>query len=613
MASYRQKFLDRLLAAVDWFIPSNLKENGTIVQGTRMFLFSHLFGPFLGHTISLYILFLQGKPDTAWWIFFGAITAFWPFPLVLKLTGQYVPLALISIQNLIFCIFWGCSQYGGSSSPILPWMITVPLLAFFYLPTRKTRIIVSCLIFINIAGFSFYSIRYGFTGSNIPVDELSGLGMVSTFCAGVYVSMMALYYANIVAWQSELELEIQRHLATTRQLRAATDEAERAMQAKSEFLAKMSHELRTPLNAILGYSEMLLDESDEADDKTTDLKRIHGAGKKLLGLINDLLDLSKLEAGKHDFHPKAFDLTEFLGEIATDWQAAIAENDISFDVDHADDHQIIINDAPKLRRTIDNLLDNAMRFARGGRVTLSARVVGDRLLLMLEDNGSGIGAERIATIFDGLVSSNSETSSKYEESPGLGLALGRRMCRLMGGDLSVESERGHGSRFAISVPARYTPSRDAAVDPIAADGAEPDFRQSGNVVLAIDDDPSALDLIARILSREGIIPILARTAVDGISQARETIPAAIILDIRMSPPDGWQALRLVREDPRLRSTKIILLTVDDDFAKGRVLGADAHLLKPVDKDALLRCLADLCPGLPGGAASAEQRLIAAPL
>ncbi|HEV2551174.1 MAG TPA: ATP-binding protein [Stellaceae bacterium] len=597
MNHYRHKILQNLLIAVEWFIPENLKTNAAIVQGARMFLFSHLFGPFLGHTISMYILLVQGKPDTAWWIFFGAITAFWPFPLILKLTGRYVPLSLISIQNLIFCIFWGCYQYGGSSSPILPWMITVPLLAFFYLPTRRTRIMVSLLILVNIGAFSAIAIRYGFASGSIPLAKLAGLGMVSTMCAGIYVSMMALYYANVVSSQSELELEIQRHLATMRELRAATEEAERAMQAKSEFLAKVSHELRTPLNAILGYSEMLLEDSAESEVKSADLLRIHDAGKNLLGLINNLLDLSKLEAGKTEVNPEAFELAKFLNSVAADWRPAIADAGITLHLHHRSARDVIVNDAPKLRRAIDNLLSNAIKFAKGGLVSLTASIEGEWLVLTVADTGCGISAERMATILDSFGTHASETASKYDEYPGLGVTLTQRLCSLMGGDLSVESEVGQGARFTIRVRNDLSAGVAVAAEPRPTADSTIEPPRGEKSILVVDDDPAALDLITRILHKEGFATLLSRDVVDAMSRARESNPAAIILDVRMAQPDGWEALRLIRQDDRLRSTKVILLTVDDDFAKGRVLGADAHLLKPIDKDSLRRCLLRLCPAL----------------
>ena len=597
MNHYRHKILQNLLLAVEWFIPENLKTNAAIVQGARMFLFSHLFGPFLGHTISLYILFVQGTPDTAWWVFFGAITAFWPFPLILKLTGRYVPLSLISIQNLIFCIFWGCYQYGGSSSPILPWMITVPLLAFFYLPPRRTRIMVSLLIRANIGAFSAIAIRYGFASGSIPLAKLAGLGMVSTMCAGIYVSMMALYYANVVSSQSELELEIQRHLATTRELRAATEEAERAMRAKSEFLAKVSHELRTPLNAILGYSEMLMEDSTDSEVKSADLLRIHDAGKNLLGLINNLLDLSKLEAGKTEVNPEAFQLAKFLNTIAADWRPAISEAGITLHLHHRGARDVIVNDAPKLRRAIDNLLSNATKFAKGGLISLSAAIDGEWLVLTVADTGCGISAERMATILDSFGTHGSETASKYDEYPGLGLALTQRLCGLMGGDLTIESEIGQGARFTIRVRNDLSTGVAIAAKPRPTEDSASEPAPGQKSILVVDDDPAALDLIARVLRKEGFATLLSRDAVDAISQARENNPAAIILDVRMAQPDGWEALRLIRQDDRLRATKVILLTVDDDFAKGRVLGADAHLLKPIDRDSLIRCLLRLCPAL----------------
>lgn len=236
-----KSLVPKLNAAVDWFIPATLKQSKQdMLQAVRMFLFSHLFGPVLGHTISLSMLIIGGKADLEWWIFFLAVTAFWPMALLLRLTGWYVPLALLSIQNLMFCIFWGSYKYGGISSPLLPWLVTAPLLAFFYLPERRTRIAVALLIVVNLAGFNAVYGLLGFAGDVAP-ESLVSLGLVSTLCASAYVSMMALYFASIVSSQGELEEEVQRHQATETQLREATGQAERALKAKSDFLAKMSH------------------------------------------------------------------------------------------------------------------------------------------------------------------------------------------------------------------------------------------------------------------------------------------------------------------------------------------------------------------------------------
>ena len=451
----------KLVEVVDWFIPDRLKANSDVVQGARMFLFSHLFGPFLGHTISLYMLFVQETTDFAWWVFFGAITAFWPFTFVLRYTGAFVPLALMSIQNLLFCILWGCYYYGGISSPILPWLITVPLLAFFYLPTRRTRIIVSCLIAVNLIAFYFMYSSLGFPPS-VPLSKLAGLGIVSTFCAGVYVSMMALYYANIVSSQSELEQEVLRHRQTERQLREATEQAERAMQAKSEFLAKMSHELKNPLNAIIGFSEILIEQSDADDQKTGDLQYIRGAGQKLLELINDLLDLSKLEAGKMDLYSKPLDLGELLNELAAQWRPVMAENGNVFHVELAPGLRGIVGDAAKLKKAVGNLLSNAAKFTKSGLVTLSVASQQDQMIIAVTDTGPGIGREQIVSLFETFGSRAHETSSNYGVDPRLGLPLAQRLCRLMGGDLTVESELGHGSRFKIVIPVTAPGAADAA-------------------------------------------------------------------------------------------------------------------------------------------------------
>ncbi len=297
----------------------------------------------------------------AWWVFFLAVTAFWPFALVLRLTGWYVPLALLSIQNLMFCIFWGCYQYGGISSPIMPWLVTVPLLGFFYLPGRSTRIAVALLIVPNLALFYCLYDVIGFP-ETVAADGLIILGLISTFCASAYVSMMALYFANIVYSQGELEREVLLHQATEQRLRDATAQARRAMAAKSDFLAKMSHELKNPLNAIIGYSEILIEDSEEGDiQKRQDLDSILRAGHRLLGLIETLLELSRLDAGKAELRIEEFELGDFIERMVSLSRASIVAggNDL---IVHPPPTGRVACDAQKLARILEGLLSNAAKF-----------------------------------------------------------------------------------------------------------------------------------------------------------------------------------------------------------------------------------------------------------
>jgi len=440
----------RINTSVDWFIPAKLRTSDYLVN-IRMFLFSHLFGPFLGHTISLSMLYIDGGADTGWWIFFAAVTAFWPFPLVLRLTGWYVPLSLLSIENLMFCVFWGCYQYGGVSSPIMPWLVTVPLLAFFYLPARATRIVVGVLILANLAVFYGIYSMFGFP-ERVAADLLVALGLISTFCASIYVSMMALYYASIVSSQAELEQEVKLRRETEQKLREATEQVERAMLAKSEFLAKMSHELKNPLNSIIGYSEILIENLGEKEDqKYKDLQTIRSAGDRLLELIDDLLDLSKLEAGKMTLHPDRIELRGMFDGMAAKWRAAAAVSGNDFCVEPPASGEIVC-DAAKLRRVIENLLSNAQKFTKNGRITFSASMRGGVLEMSVADTGLGIPEDRVGRLFETFGNSEEETASNYGDDVRLGLPLAQRYCRLMGGELSVESKLGAGSRFTVRLP-----------------------------------------------------------------------------------------------------------------------------------------------------------------
>lgn len=444
-------FVPRLTASVDWFIPANLKQSRDILQAVRMFLVSHFFGPFLGHTMSLSVLYLGAQADLSWWILFFSISAFWLYPIVLRLTGWYIPLALISIQNLMFCIFWGSYLYGGISSPIMPWLATVPLLAFFYLPGRSTRIIVTALIVANLALFYVGYSALGFRETVAP-HGLIVLGLVSLASASVYVSMMALYFASIVFSQGELEQEVQHHLATEKKLRDATAQAQRALFAKSDFLAKMGHELKNPLNAIIGYSDLLIEDSGETEtQKGKDLTSIRSAGYRLLGLINALLELSKLEAGKAELRVEEFEFSDFFENMVSLSRPSIVASGNKLIVRPPPAGRIAC-DSPKVQRVVEGLLSNAAKFTQNGRITFSASMRDDSWSVSIEDTGVGIAQERLASLFETFGSSEDETASKYADEVRLGLPLAYRYCKFMGGNLSVHSKLGLGSTVTVTLP-----------------------------------------------------------------------------------------------------------------------------------------------------------------
>src|SRR5579884_1033225 len=320
-----QPTVERVTSFVDSFIPPDLAADREKRKQARMFLFSHVFGPFIGNVIPAAIYVLDPHPTYDVAVLALSITAFWIFPFALRWYGRYDLLVVLSVQNLIFCILWSCYFYGGVTSPTLSWVVTIPLLAFFYIgPNSRLRVTVIGLFIANFIGFALLYAEQPLQAKHLPLASMQGLGLVSTVCTAIYVMMMAIYYAKILASGAELEAEMRRHLATFAELRQATANAERAGAAKAEFLAKMTHELRTPLNAILGYSELMLDEAQENGDTqcVADLKRISTAGRHLLQLINEILDLSKLEAGKMELFIEEADLHALVRRVVREYEAA---------------------------------------------------------------------------------------------------------------------------------------------------------------------------------------------------------------------------------------------------------------------------------------------------
>jgi signal transduction histidine kinase len=387
-----------------------------------------------------------------------SITAFWIFPFLLRAGVPYNPLALVSIQNLIFCILWSCYFYGGVTSPTLPWVLVIPLLAFFYLGSSKSlRLIVMAMFAANLAIFSsFYLFGYP-TKNDLPIAAMQGLGLVSTSAASIYVAMMALYYAKIQASQTELESEMRQHMATASALRLATQEAERAGAAKAEFLAKMSHELRTPLNAVIGYSQILLEDAEDEGDSESiaDLNKIHTAGQHLLKLVNEVLDLSKIEAGKMELDLEETNLAALLVEIVEAVRPAARNNGNQLFCTIAPNLGTALCDAAKFRNMAGQLLDNAVKFTHNGKVEVVAERrrdgSSDDLVIHVIDSGIGIASDQITDLFEKFTVADDSSTSKYGGT-GLGLALSQKLCKLMGGEVLVESELGKGSRFTIRLP-----------------------------------------------------------------------------------------------------------------------------------------------------------------
>jgi signal transduction histidine kinase len=447
--------LDRL---VNYFIPANIASDRDARNRAHVFLVSHILGPFIGNVVPITIFLLDPSPGYDVAVLAISITAFWIFPFVLRAGVPYNPLALVSIENLIFCIFWSCFFYGGVTSPTLAWVLVIPLLAFFYLGSSSSlRLTVMAMFAANVAVFGFFYFYSFEVNSKLPVAAMQGLGLVSTTAAAIYVAMMALYYAKIQASQSELEGEMREHMATAAALRAATKEADRASAAKADFLAKMSHELRTPLNAVIGYSQILLEDAEmEGDDASvSDLTKIHIAGQHLLKLVTEVLDLSKIEAGKMELDLEEIDLAGLLLEIAASARNAAARNGNEFRCTLAPYLGTALCDAGKFRNMVGQLLDNAAKFTQHGKVELLAKRVthdgGDQLVVEVVDTGIGIASDQISHLFEKFTVADDSSTSKYGGT-GLGLALSQKLCKLMSGEVSVQSELGKGSRFTIRMP-----------------------------------------------------------------------------------------------------------------------------------------------------------------
>ncbi len=375
--------------------------------------------------------------------------------------------------------------------------------------------------------------------------------------------------------------------AAAASLHAAREAADAANVSKSHFLASMSHELRTPLNAIIGYSEILMEEA-EADARANDIKdidRVLGAARQLLHLINGILDLSKIEAGRMVLAASDFDVGDLIREAAETVAPAIDKNRNSLDLDIAPDLGVAHNDAFKLNQCLLNLLSNAAKFTRDGAINVRARrehakagsSEGDWIVIEVVDSGIGMNEAQVARLFGAFVQAEAATAQVYGGT-GLGLAITRRTMQLLGGDVAVTSALGEGSTFALRWPAQPALAR---IDVAAAAGAGRE-----RLVLLIDDDESARDLAARSLARLGFLARGGADGREGIALARTIKPSLIVLDINLPDTTGWNVLEALKASPDTASIPVVVHSVNDDRHRALVLGACAHLVKPADRDVL---------------------------
>ncbi|MCC5833016.1 MAG: response regulator [Chlamydiales bacterium] len=349
---------------------------------------------------------------------------------------------------------------------------------------------------------------------------------------------------------------------------AAMAEADAASQAKTDFIAHTSHELRTPLNAVIGYSEMLLDEIYECEPEHLkhDLEKINSAAKHLLSLINSVLDLSKIEAGKIELYNEQFGIEELVVEIASTCETLIKKNKNRVELKIAKGLGAMYADRTKLREILFNLISNASKFTQQGQICLSCYIADQRVIFEVSDTGCGMSTEEQEALFKPYT----QFRQKDRLGTGLGLMLSRQLTKLMGGEISVRSEENKGTVITVKLPLVYHAQRKRS-------------ENYSDLVLVIDDDPAAHEIIGHMLKKQGLKMISAMNGIQGLRLAKESRPLAIILDLIMPEMDGWEVLRQLKFDPDLKDTPVVISTVDDSTPKTRLaMKVDDYLLKPIN-------------------------------
>jgi signal transduction histidine kinase len=442
---------------LDHFIPAELQADPASHRRARMFMISHVFGPILGNTLPIYLYVMNICRDYRVFVFFFSILAFWAYPFALRWSKRYSTLSVISVQNLIFCGLWACYAFGGLSSPFLPWLLIFPLLAFLYLPPGGwLRNLLLVQIFGSTGAF-IAMIMLGHKTPYIDLETMQTIGMISMGSVAVYFAMMAMYFARMFNEQKNFTRELRSLDSISDNVQNLTISAQQASAAKANFVASMSHELRTPLNAIIGYSHLLMEEAaDEQDEESLqDLRNVHESGSSLLRLIDDILDYSRIEAGKMPINPTFGAMDRHVEEWRAPIDKALAGTDCAVDFKVAIDGEMAgKTDWKIMGQALQHLCAATASRRDGGRIELEiGRDSDENFVLAVVDFDKDGDIREPQAVLDSFEHEDDASASKYGGT-GIEMVLAQKFAQLLGGRILTSL---HGVRPAnrLIIPAQF--------------------------------------------------------------------------------------------------------------------------------------------------------------